>query len=166
MPIFEEVFELHVAQAADGGVADVGPEGTARIGVFVKEGDGIADDHFIPDADAHGGPLLRIDREAAEVLLVEPEIDPLAVAEEMDEKSLGTEHGWKEVKPGLTDHADDFAKHGVNEAFPFLDDDVDTEEPEYPLEDGPTDEEAEKGEERGGQEGHFFISRMMWRALP
>ena len=57
--ILEHVGELEVAEIADGGVADIGAERAARIGILEEIGDGIADPHFVPDADA---PWARLPR--------------------------------------------------------------------------------------------------------
>ena len=66
--VFEHLRQLHVAQAADGGVADVGGQGAARVGVLEEIGDGIADVHLVPDADAHRRAFLGVDRLAPKVL--------------------------------------------------------------------------------------------------
>lgn len=72
--ILQHVGEFHVGEAADGGVGDVGAEGAAGVGVFEEVKEWVADEHFIPDADAHGGAFLGVDGLAAEVFLVEAEV--------------------------------------------------------------------------------------------
>ena len=70
--------ELHVAQAAHGGVAHVGAQRAARIGVLEQVGDRIADPHLVPDADAHGRAFLGVHRLAAQILLVEAHVEHVA----------------------------------------------------------------------------------------
>ena len=74
----QHLSQRHVAQAPHSGVAEVGPQGASRIGILEQESHWIVDPHLVPDADAHGRPFFGIDRLAAQVLLVEPEIQHVA----------------------------------------------------------------------------------------
>ena len=88
MAVLQHVGKFHVAQAADGGVAHVGGQRAARVSVLEQIGNGVADDHLIPDADAHGRAFLGIDGRAADVFLVQAQVERVAFAEEVHELSL------------------------------------------------------------------------------
>jgi hypothetical protein len=84
--ILEHVAKLHVAQAADRCAADIGTQRPARVGVLEKIRNGIADEHFIPDADAHRRTFLAVHGLAAEVGLIETPIEHIAFANNVDDQ--------------------------------------------------------------------------------
>ena len=55
--VLQHIGQFEVAQASHCGIADVGGKGAARVCVFEKKRDRIADKHFVPDADTHGRAL-------------------------------------------------------------------------------------------------------------
>ena len=105
MPVLQHVGELHVAQAADGGVAHVGGQRAARVGVLEQVGHGVAHDHLIPDADAHGRAFLGIDGRAADIFLVQPQVERVAFAEEVHERRLDAELEDEHVQARLVNTA-------------------------------------------------------------
>jgi len=129
MPVLQHVGELHVAEAADGGVAHVGGQRTARVGVLEQVGHGVAHDHLIPDADAHGRAFLGIDGGAADILLIQPQVEGVAFAEEVHERRLEAELEDEQVQPRLVNDGHDLAEEHIDLARPFLDDGVKAEQP-------------------------------------
>ena len=172
--VLEHRAELHIAQAAHGGVADIGGERAARIGVFEEVGDGIADEHLIPDADAHRRAFLAVHGLAAQVGLVEPQVEDVAFAEPVDDRAGEAEFRPEEVDARLVEHGEHLAKEHVDVRGAFLDDGVDAK--------GPRDAEAGSGtrmnsprkvtpkamtkfiEFDGVEVGSPPASRMTWRA--
>jgi len=152
MPVLEHVGELHVAEAADGGVAHVGGQRAARVGVLEQIGHGIAHDHLIPDADAHGRAFLGIDGGAADVFLVQPQVERVAFAEEVHERRFDAEFEYEQVQPRLVNHGDDFAEEHIDLALLFLDDGVKAEQPHEAEEHRHEDEHADERDDGGDDE--------------
>jgi hypothetical protein len=96
----EHFRQLHIAQAAHRGVAHVGAQRAARIGVLEQVGDRVADPHLVPDADAHGRALFGIDGLAAQVLLIEPQIEHVAVTQKLTTKAAGPSLPGRKYSPG------------------------------------------------------------------
>ena len=84
---FQHIGERHIAQAAHGGVADVGGQRALRVGVLEEVGNRVADIHFIPDADAHRRAFFGVDGLAAQILLVEAHIEHVAAAQPVDDQA-------------------------------------------------------------------------------
>ena len=63
-------------------------KGAARIGVPEKIVGRIADAHLVPYADAHRRAFFRVDRLAAQIFLVEPQVDAADCAEKADEERV------------------------------------------------------------------------------
>jgi predicted permease len=80
MPRFQHFRQRHVAEAAHGGVAYVRAKRAAGICVLEQIRHGIADPHLVPDADSHRRAFFRINRLAAKVLLIEPQIEHVTVS--------------------------------------------------------------------------------------
>ena len=158
MPVFQHVRELHVAEAADGGIADVGTERAARVSVLEQVGYGVADVHFVPHADAHGRAFLGIHGIAAEIFLVQPEIQHMAFAQEGHERRLDAQLDDEQVQAWLVNHGHDFAEEHIHLALPFLHDGVEAEEPN----DG---EEQRHEHEHGGKHHHGGNDEMNQRGI-
>ena len=164
MPVLQHVGQLQVAQAADGGVAHVGGQRAARVGVLEQIGHRVADDHFVPDADAHGRAFLGIDRRAAEVFLVQPQIERVAFAEEVHQRRLEAELEDEQVQAGLVNHRHHLAEQHIDLALPFLDDGVKAEQPHEAEEHRHEDEHADEGDDGREEEMTAAMSGMSFMA--
>ena len=122
--VFEHRIERHIAQAADGGVADVRAERAARVSVLEEKGNRVADEHLIPDADAHGRALLGIHRLAAEIRLIQAQIQFVTFAEEVDDERGHSQFGGQENEAGFVQRGDDFAEQHIDFALAFVDNGV------------------------------------------
>jgi hypothetical protein len=170
--VLQHVRELQVAQVAHGGVAHVGAQRAARIGVLEEVEDRVADPHLVPHADVHRRALLRIDRRGAEIFLVEPQVDRADVAEEIHEERPPREQLDREMQPRLGQDQTHLAEEDINQRLLLLDDDVKPELAQEKQQGRHRDEAADEDDERGrrhqaqaaGKIHHFFISRMMWEA--
>ena len=60
----------------------------ARVGVLEQKRHRIADEHLIPDADAHRRAFLGVHRLAAQVFLVKPHIEHVAAAQPVHDGRL------------------------------------------------------------------------------
>ena len=109
--------ERHVAERADGRVADVGGERPARVGILEKICDRVADEHFLPDANAHRGAFLGIDRLAPKVLLIKAHVDPVTAAKPVHEKRAPAELEEEEMQPGIVDRGQHFPEEDVDEGI-------------------------------------------------
>lgn len=151
--------ERHVAEAADGGVADVGGKRAARVAVLEEVGNGIADEHFMPEADAHRGAFLGVHRLAAQVFLVEPHVEDVALAEPVHDEGGGAELEGQDVQAGLVDGGEHLSEEDVDVALALMDDRIQAEAAGDAEEDGKGDEAADKRADGGDEEvGHFFDS--------
>ena len=152
--------ELHVAQAADGGIAHVGGERTAGVGIFEQVGDRVADPHFAPDPDAHRRAFLAVHRLAAQVDLVEPAVEDVAFPQPVHDRRGQPELDPKKVKPGLIEHGQHFSEKHIDMAGPFFHDRVEPEQAEDELDRGHEEKHAEKREDGGDEEVHRGSSRI------
>src|SRR5690606_22353312 len=104
-----------------------------------------------------------VDRQAAQILLVEAHVQDVALAEQVDNQRARPELEPKEVKAGLLQHADDLAEEHVDVAGPFLDDGIDAKDAEQPADEGlanQKEEEADHGDKKGDEDiAHFGLSR-------
>jgi hypothetical protein len=155
----EHVVELHVGQAAHGGVRHVGAQRAARVDVLEQEGDRVRDVHLVPDADAHRRPFLGVDRLRPQVLLIEAEVEGVAAAEPVDDERRHAEPGGQEVQPRLVDDAEDLAEQHVDLGLALADDNEPAEHSDQGEQDGHGDEQTQEGERRGDEEGHDATSR-------
>jgi len=119
------------------------PRGSAFL---KKVGDGIADVHLVPDPDAHGRAFLGVHGLAAQVFLVEPEVQHVAAADPVDQGGLPAEPQPEKVEPGLVQHEHNLAEKHVNLALAFLDNRVDPEHAHEGEKDRLDDEHRDKGD--------------------
>jgi hypothetical protein len=151
---FEHLGEGHVAEATDGGAGDVGLERASGVGVFEEEGDGVADPHFVPDADAHGCAFFGIYGLGAEVLLVETEVEGVALSEQIDNEGGGAELRREDVEAGFVEDAEHFAEQDVDLALALADDGEEAEEAAEGAEDDLGEDEQEHEEENAAKLFH------------
>jgi len=149
MAVLQHVRQLQVAQITHRGIADIGPQRTAGIGVFEKISHRIADPHLVPDPDPHRRAFLRIDRLAAQIFLVQAQIDLPHVAEHVHEKGPPAQGRRKrKVESRLVQNQSDLAEKDVNQALPLLHNDVETEKAKDAQDRRHDDEAADEDHER------------------
>jgi len=166
MAVFEHVTKLHVAEAADGRVADVRGQRTAGVGIFEEVSDRVAQAHFVPDSDPHGGAFLAVDRLAAEVGLVEPHVEDVAFAQPVRDGGDWEELEPEEVKSRLIQYGQHLSEEDIDVAGALLDDGVEAQESQDPKEDRDENEHPEKRDDSGDEEvAHCASSRMTWPAF-
>ena len=102
------------------------------IGVLEEESHGIADEHFVPDADAHGRAFFGVHGLAAEILLVDAHVEDIEAAEPADDGRLQAQLEQEKVQAGLINDRDHFAEQHVDVAGALLDDGVEAEETQQP----------------------------------
>jgi len=117
---------------ADRGIADVCGQGAAGIGVLEQEGHGIADKHLIPDADAHRSAFFRVNRLAAQILLVGPHVEDVNAAEPANNGRFQSKLEEEYVQPRVVDHRYHFAEQDIYVAGTLLHNGVEPEETQQP----------------------------------
>ena len=89
----------------------------ARVGVLEQIRDRVADEHLVPDADAHRRAFLGVHRLAAQVVLVEAQIEDVALAEPVhDAAPSGPSLASRKCKPGSSSIAEHLAEQHVDVA--------------------------------------------------
>ena len=83
---FQHLRQRHVAETANGRVADVGPQRAARVRVPEQISDRVADPHLIPDADSHGRAFFGVHGLAAQILLIEAQVEHMALSQHIDDE--------------------------------------------------------------------------------
>ena len=144
--------QRHVAEAAHGGVADVGGERAARVAVLEQIGHRITDEHLMPDANAHRRALLGIHRLAAQVFLVKAHVQHVAFAQPVDDERGGPELERQDMQAGLIDGGQHLAEQDIDVALAFLDDRVKPEHPGDAEENGKHDETPDESAGGGDEE--------------
>src|SRR5579864_9057219 len=100
------------------------------------------------------GAFLRVDRLAAPILLVQANVENIALAEDVDEERSQSEFGGEEVQARLIEDVNDFPDENIDAAGPLLDNHVHAEDPEDPQENGNANQHGEKSEDGRVQKNH------------
>ena len=159
--VLQHPVERQIAQATDSGVADVGSERTARVGVLEQIIGGVADVHLIPDADAHGCAFLGIDGLAAEIRLVETQIEFVAFAEDVHDERARSERAEEEMQAGFIQHGKHLAEQHVNFAVALVDDGVKAEQSRECEQHGHENRATDNGADECDEEVHDLASRSL-----
>src|ERR1043166_4221495 len=161
--IGQHAVQRHVAQATHGRIAHVGRERPARIGVFKQIRNRIADEHFVPDSDAHGRALLGIDRLAAEIFLVEPHVNDMTGSKQIYDQRARPELGPQKMQAGFIDGSQHFSEQDINMATALADDDIKSNQPQQAEENRLDDEHRHEGDHGSdGKVSHGWDSLKTW----
>ena len=101
MAAFQHPPERHVGETAHRGVADVGRQRAARVGVLEQKRHRVADIHLVPDADPHRGAFLAVDGLAAQVFLVQAHIEHVAAPHDVGDEGRRPQARRQEVQAGF-----------------------------------------------------------------
>src|ERR1035438_1981412 len=138
------------------------------IGILEQIRNRVVDEHLIPDADAHRRAFLGIHRLAAQISLVEAQIQFITFAEKMDDDRLRPKFGKKKMQPGFVQNRDDLAEQHVNLATAFVDNGVNAEKSrecqKHRHQNRATSQSRKKGDDEA-DETHDFSSMMTCCAL-
>ena len=134
---------------------------TAALETFARH------EHLVPDTDPHRSAFLGVDRLAAQVLLVEAQVDDVAPADPAHDECGQPQPGRQAVQTGLLDDADHVAEEDVDVRRALFDDRVKTPEPHEEQEHRHADEKKEEGEKGRAEEGgHRCTSRNVRSTFP
>ena len=153
MPVLKHLGQRHIVETADGRVADIRPERTARIGILEKIRDRITHEHFIPDTNSHGCPLFGIHRSTAEILLIETQVDNMALAKEHHQRSLDPEFEDEQMQSRLVDDSKHFTKEHIDLGLTLRDNGVDAKQ----TDDGEDAREENKHPDEGHHGGDYKL---------
>src|SRR5215470_7766568 len=156
--VLQHVGEFEIAEAADGGVAHVGGQRTARVRVLKQEGHRIADEHLVPDADAHGGAFLRIHGLAAQVLLVDAHVQHIELSQPTHDGRFQSQLEEKDVQAGLVDYRDNFAEEDIHIALAFVDGGIESKKAQQPKQKRNDYEAGYEGDHSGKKYAHRLVS--------
>ena len=165
MAVLQHVGEFEIAEAADGRVAHIGRQRSARIGVFEKKCDRVADEHLVPDAQAHRRALFRVDGLAAQILLVDAHIEDIEPAKPADDGCFQPYLEKKNVQTRLVDDRDDLAKQYVYAAGSLFHDRVHAKKAQQPKEQRHQHVAGDEGGDNSNQEIHCLVSNTASCAL-
>jgi hypothetical protein len=143
--INQHFFQRKIAETPDRRVANVGRERATRIDVLEQIGDGIADEHFVPDPDPHWRAFFGIYRLASQIFLIQPHVDNIAVADPTDKDPFPSEFQPKKMESWFLDHSDYLAKHNINMTLPFMNNRIDPKKASKPQNQRDAKQQGEKG---------------------